>query len=195
MGACVTMHPGDMIEYSIISEQRCHVLFSHANASNGLEDDAIFPWQDLSRTMYQDTSTAVLEKVLIEVSDMAIPQSATGTKIPYNISCAAMVCPGTNKWHLVEKIVRDLSVLDGINLGPELNLLQNISASDGTVLERIEQLNVIARARVEAEDPSTLHGLYDFCSICDQLILWQSLQEAYCISGHHFGMPKLVCYL
>ncbi|KAL8914131.1 MAG: hypothetical protein Q9172_007150 [Xanthocarpia lactea] len=158
VGACITMHPGDMIEYSIISEQRCHVLFSHANASNGLEDDAIFPWQDLSRTMHQDTSPVVLEKILIEVSDMAVPPSAAGTKIPYNICCAAMVCSDTNKWHLIEKILGDLSVLDGINLGPELELLVNISASQVTVLERIEQLNVIASARAEAEDPSTLHG-------------------------------------
>ncbi|KAL8910148.1 MAG: hypothetical protein Q9171_004526 [Xanthocarpia ochracea] len=187
VGACITMHPGDMIEYSIISEQRCHVLFSHAKSSNGLEDDAIFPWQDLSRTMPQDTSPAVLEKILIEVSDIAVPHSAAGTKTPYNICCAAMVCSGTYKWHLVEKILRDLSLLDGINLGPELNLLEEISASQVTVLERIEQLNVIASARAEAEDPSILHGLYEFCSICDQMILWQSSQEAQCISGHHFA--------
>ncbi|KAL8775553.1 MAG: hypothetical protein Q9209_000049 [Squamulea sp. 1 TL-2023] len=157
VASCITMHPSDMIEYSMTSEHRCHVLFSHGMISNGLEEDIVFPWQDASRTMPQETSSAVLDKILIILSEMAILRTTTGTLILYNICCAAMVCFNIYEWHRVEKILRGLSISNGTSLEPEFSFLNNIKASQVTMLERTSHLNAIANARTESQDPATLH--------------------------------------
>ncbi|KAL8779553.1 MAG: hypothetical protein Q9213_006881 [Squamulea squamosa] len=187
VASCITMHPNHMIEYSMTSEHRCHVLFNHEITSSGFEEDIIFPWQDTSTTMPQETSSAVIDKILIILSEMAILRSTPGTQILYNICCAAMVSLDTYEWHGVEKILQGLSILNGISFEPEINVLNNMKTSRVAMPERMSQINAITNARTEAQGPAALHDLYEFCSICDQLIPWQSLNEAYCISGHQFA--------
>lgn len=184
------MHPGDMIEYSLVSEQRCHILFNQEGISNRLEEDAIFPWQDPSRATNQQSGSAVLDKILLVLDGMAVPHGAAGTKILYNLCCAAIICPDMQEWHVVERILRGLSMLGESSCHSETSLLHSIKASQMSMLERAKKLNEIVSARIEQQDSFTPDQLYDLCSICDQLIVWQDLNEAYCISHHHFGTRK-----
>ena len=188
--SCITMHPSDMVEYSLISEQRCHILFVKEGASEDLEDDTIFPWQDSSSDVHPQTGSTVLEKVLSVLDKTASQHRAAGTRITYNVCCAAMTCSTIPQWHLVEGLLRYLSTLNGISCEAELGLLHSIRDSQMSMSERIERMNDIARARMEQHEFFMPNLLYNSCSICNQLIAWRSLDEAYCMSGHQFGMRK-----
>lgn len=190
--SCITVHPGDMVEYSLISEQRCHILFVKEGISEDLEEDTIFPWQDLSSDIHRQTDAAVFDKVLSVLDKTATRHRTAGTRIIYNVCCAAMTCSDMQQWHLVERLLRYLSTLNGISYEAELVLLHSIRDSQISTPECAEGLNDIARARIEQHDYFMPNLLYNFCSICTQMIVWRSLNEAHCISGHQFGMRKVL---
>ena len=186
--SCITMHPGDMVEYSLISEQRCHILFIKEGISEDLQEDTIFPWQDISNDMHRQTSPAVLEKILSVLDKTAAQHKIAGTRIIYNVCCAAMACSDMQQWHLVERLLHYLFTLNEISYDAELGLLHSIRDSQLSTPECAAGMNDIARAKIEQHDYFMPNLLYNFCSICNQMIVWRSLNEAHCISGHQFGM-------
>ncbi|KAL8681028.1 MAG: hypothetical protein Q9186_002801 [Xanthomendoza sp. 1 TL-2023] len=179
VASCVTLHPSDMIEYSMPSDQLCQVIFSYENDSSGLTDDAIFPWQETSGTMHGEPCSAVLRKLLDVLKGDDMPQYIIGRMTLYNICCAAIITADIRNWKPVQQILQKLSVSTGISLDAEIGIIDDIEGSRLTLPRRIEQLREIASARIEDENPSIQQHLHSFCSICEQLITWESLTEAY----------------
>ncbi|KAL8671704.1 MAG: hypothetical protein Q9168_003804 [Polycauliona sp. 1 TL-2023] len=191
VASCITMHPGDMIEYTLVSEHRCHILFSQEDIGHDLEDDAIFPWQVSSKQIHQQTGSAVLEKILSALGELPPSQMVAGRKTLYNICCAAIICPDVRNWALVDRLLLQLSVSDGISYDSELDVLQGFNASRMSMLERAEELNRIVSANLEQQDPAIRDPRFEFCSICERLIVWQDLNQACCLSGHQFARCSL----
>ncbi|KAL8998580.1 MAG: hypothetical protein Q9169_002420 [Polycauliona sp. 2 TL-2023] len=187
VASCITMHPGDMVEYTLTSEQRCRIVFSREDTSNDLEDDAIFPWQVPYKEMHQQAGPAVLDDILSVLTEIPRRHRVAGRKTLYSICCAAMICPDVQNWSLVNRLLQDLSMSVGISYDSELSLLQSLNASRMSMLERAKELNGILIARIEQQDLGTLNFMFEYCSICEQLIVWRDLNEAYCVSGHQFA--------
>lgn len=190
VASCITFHPGDVLEYNMVAEQRCQVIFTQEDTSSGLDEDAIFPWQGANPEVHQDTSSAVLQKVLALLATRHTSRDPAENRILYNVCSAALLCLDKVDWNLVEQILRRLAASTGISLDPEIRMLEDIRSSQVSVLVRMERLQEIAGARTEIESSSSPRDIYDSCSICDQIIIRRGLNVAYCAAGHQFGMQR-----
>ncbi|KAL8815287.1 MAG: hypothetical protein Q9223_005562 [Gallowayella weberi] len=179
VASCITLHPSDMVEYSIPSDQRCLVIFSQENDSSGQANDAIFPWQEISNSVQRESCPAVLERVLDVLNENDMPQDIAGRKTSYNICCAAIISADIHDWKPVQEILQKLSVSTGMSLDAEISIVDEIKGSRVTLPQRIEKLREIASARIADGNRSVQQHFHSFCSFCEKLITWQSLDEAH----------------
>lgn len=187
VASCVTFHPGDMVEYTLTSGERCHIIFDMIDTGGTAPEDASFPWQEAPTPMHQENCQEIHYRILTTITDQQL-YDVSDYKILYYNCCAAILSGNMQNFKLAEKAFQQLVRSIGINLELEFSLLENTRGLRFSMTACIERLNEIATSRTSQEDHSHWHELYDFCSICDQLIVWTGTTEASCITGHQFGM-------
>ncbi|KAL9006740.1 MAG: hypothetical protein Q9188_000518 [Gyalolechia gomerana] len=185
VASCISFHPGDMVEYTLTSGERCHIIFSLVDAAGVAVEDADFPWQESPPSLHQGDNPDVQQKVLTILTDQQL-YGSLDRRVLYGNCCAAMISSGTQNAELVEKALQHLVTSTGINLELELSLLRATRDSQFSTASCIERLNDMATSRVSQEGRSVWEELYDFCSICDKLVFWTSVTEASCVAGHQF---------
>ncbi|KAL8944884.1 MAG: hypothetical protein Q9216_000174 [Gyalolechia sp. 2 TL-2023] len=192
VASCISFHPGDMVEYTMTSGERCHIIFSLMDEAGVAVEDADFPWQELSFSPHERDNSDVHQKVLTILTNQQL-YSSLDCRVFYAKCCAVMIRIGTQNTELVGRALQQLATSTGVNLELELGLLRATRDSPFLTASCIERLNEITTARGVQEDGLHWKQLYDFCSICDEIVIWTSVTEASCAAGHHFGM--LIAYL
>ncbi|KAL8718924.1 MAG: hypothetical protein Q9225_004006 [Loekoesia sp. 1 TL-2023] len=187
VASCVTFHPGDMVEYTLTSGERCHIIFDVIDTNGTSPEDASFPWQETSPSMHQENSQELHHRILTILTDQQL-YNVSDYKILYCNCCAAILSGNMQNLELVEKAFQQLVTSTGINLELEFSLLETARDLRLSMMACIERLNEIAPSRISQEDHPHWHELYDFCSICDRIVVWTGTTEASCIAGHQFGM-------
>ncbi|KAL9599435.1 MAG: hypothetical protein Q9219_003872 [cf. Caloplaca sp. 3 TL-2023] len=165
MASCVSYHPGDMIEYTLTSGERCHIFFNLVDEAGIAVEDATFPWQDMGYPEYERDRREIHALLSGHVHDL----------------------------ELVAKAFERLATAAGLDFEPELNLLKAIQDSQLSTSLSVDYLNEVATSRVGQEDQGLWRDLYHSCSICDEVVVWMNTGEASCVAGHQFGMivPQL----
>ncbi|KAL8942935.1 MAG: hypothetical protein Q9211_001185 [Gyalolechia sp. 1 TL-2023] len=187
VASCISFHPGDMVEYTLISAERCHIIFGLVDAAGAAVEDAEFPWQESSRSLHQGSSPDVQRKVLTVLTDQRL-NDLSDRKVLYGNCCAAMIPSGTQNAELVEKALQQLVTSTGINLELEFNLLRATRDSNFSTASCIERLNEMATSRIGQEDlrcaltslPIKEPGISKYCESCNREFLDESVlsQEA-----------------
>ncbi|KAL8687390.1 MAG: hypothetical protein Q9218_006422, partial [Villophora microphyllina] len=183
---CVTFHPGDMVEYMLPSKERCHIVFMKEDTGNVAQETASFPWQEISTTTSERNTQVVLRGILRKAGEQRAALAALDRRILYCVCCATMILCELDSLDLVDDVLQKLSKSLGSSLEPELDLLAEVASSGISTALCIERLNNISTSRAEHEPGHSTNDLYDMCSICDRIILWQGATEAVCVSGHQF---------
>lgn len=187
VAACITFHPGDMVEYIMPSSERCHIVFMKEDADDDLQENANFPWQEISATNVERSTHIVLQEILTMTDGQAAAQTALDQRILYNICCASLILCESQYLYLVNNMLRKLSMFVEGGLEAELDLVGEVQSSGLSTVLCMERLNQISRSRSEHGPSHSTLDLNESCSICEETILWQSSTEAVCMSGHQFG--------
>lgn len=191
VAACITFHPGDMVEYILPSMERCHIVFMKEDTDEDLQESATFPWQEVSVTSLEGSTQTVLQEILRKADGQAVPRTALDHRILYNICCASLLVCESQSSYLVDDILRKLSTSIEHGLEAERDLVREVGSSGLSTALRIERLNQISASRSEHGPNHSTQNLDELCSICDKIILWQSSTEAVCMNGHQFGMASV----
>ena len=194
VASCVSFHPGDMVEYTMTSSERCHLIFNLIDTTNITVEDARFPWQEVSVVLHQKNNEETLYSVLTVLIDQHL-HDALDRKVLYSNCCAALLFGDTQTSELAQKAFQRLlsSTNISMELELELSLLEASQNLQQSTASKIERLNQIAISRTANMDASHLSELYDFCSICDGVLIWDSISKASCSAGHEFSM-KIPCF-
>lgn len=194
IAACITVHPGDMAEYYMASQQRATVVFSLHGLKDSSADFESFPWefdpeiQDEARHQ-----VAIVETVFKYEKSHGTVQNEIDHKIIYAAVVASMLIWDEARLERLMIAQRALLRLEGIvqlDLSPELSCLDYLQI-DGLDIEkaRIRIREIPGQRSQEDLSTPTARNLFEPCSFCDQAIRWESLTEAYCVAGHQFGIP------
>lgn len=188
LASCVTFHPGDMVEYNLPSHERCHIIFSRENTEGDTLESAKFPWQEVPNETLQANSQIILQELLAMASGSDISDNWLDRRVVFSICCAATIVADAETLQLAEAVLHELLASVNVDLESEISLLSDTRILDLTAPQRIERLNLFASSKPADAVHSALRQIYDWCSICDQVVLWEGLTGAYCIAGHQFGM-------
>lgn len=186
----VTYHPGDMVEYTLTSGERSHIIFSFEHPADNRPDDVGFLRQDTSDSADSENKISVRLRILTLISQIPVTD-AFDCKVVYSICCSALLTCDLQTIELAEEAFRQLAVSMGLSMERELALLEDARISNLSMSQRIERLRHIASSRSSPTTPErnpTKCVLWDLCSICEEVVVWASPTEAACIAGHQFGM-------
>ncbi|KAI9869746.1 MAG: hypothetical protein M1830_005138, partial [Pleopsidium flavum] len=190
--ACMTLHPGDMVEYTITSAERTTIVFGHQAAFNGGPSDSyLLPW----------TATPPVSRELSTICSEFVSSVLRFPRERFDKLCKRIVyaaaCVGTFPPY-VDRSVVDLSEdafgwlanHDGVDMSEELVLCGRLRQRydlDGSVgVGEAAKVNISARSR-EILQSKFAQGALEVCEICGEGIGWHSLQEARCALGHVYG--------
>ncbi|KAL8961853.1 MAG: hypothetical protein Q9193_001653 [Seirophora villosa] len=190
VASCVSYHPGDMVEYTLTSGERCHIIFSFEDPADNRPDNVGFLRQDTSDSADSENKISVRLRILTLISQIPVTD-AFDCKVVYSICCSAFLTRDLQTIGLAEEAFRQLAVSMGISMEQELALLEDARISNLSMSRRIERLRHIASSRSSPTTPErtpTKRVLWDLCSICEEVVVWASTTEAACIAGHQFGM-------
>lgn len=190
LAICISFHPGDMIEYMLTSGERCHIIFSLMDATGSVVEDADFPWQKSSPSFHQEDKPYVHNEVLTKSTFQRF-YDFSDCRVLFSTCCAAMISSGTQMAELIETALQQLVTSTGINLELELSLLRDTRSSHLSAASCVKSLNEIIISRSGEKGRSHWQELHDFCSVCDEVILWTSVTEASCVNGHQFARCAL----
>ncbi|KAI9872282.1 MAG: hypothetical protein M1830_001825 [Pleopsidium flavum] len=189
--ACITLHPGDMVEYTITSAERAMIVFGHqATFNGGPSDSHLLPWT-ATPPVSRELSTICSEFV---TSVLRFPRERFDKLCKRIVYAAA--CVGTFPTY-VDRSVVDLSEdafgwlanHDGVDMSEELVLCgrsrQRYDLDGGVGVGEAAKVNISARSR-EILQSNAAQGALEVCEICGEGIGWHSLQEARCALGHAY---------
>jgi hypothetical protein len=191
LAACITLHPGDMAEYYIPSQERATIIFNTHGLSEPSQKREFFPWEaEIKSGEIAATQSAILDTVLAYEQRESIVHSALSSKIIYAAIMASTLVWDTAKPErllLAENAARRLSRTSEIDLSPEidcLNLLLSGSQDSSSTRAQVKQVTVCRSE--EALSSPALRQLLDICTFCGKAISWESLTDATCVTGHPF---------
>lgn len=200
-----TLHPGDMVEYTISSHERATILFSHISREDCLVPCAEsfeggFPWQEQPNETPQTWAfLPALVTILNLAATRTIIRDCTSRKIVYSLFCASLL------WYTdenalaecapdVQRVLSYLADSIGIVLSKERNALETLQSKRSDQRSTLAVVNSLFLSHGDTEiDKSPSRCLLNFCIIpsCGRIILWLGLQRARCTSGHVYSMVFL----
>ena len=193
IAACVTVHPGDMTEYIIPSQERAYIVF----AAHGFDDPSPnlehFAW-DVDFKVGEDAKTqaAIVETLFRFQKTQYSKQDFFDNRILYAAALASMLMwdnERSKRLWLAQRALDYLEFSTNIDLAPEKNCLLLLITTNLDVEESITKIKEVSGSRSRNElSASTVENLIDICPFCRQAIVWELLTEAFCIAGHQFGM-------
>ncbi|MCJ1470133.1 hypothetical protein MMC07_008778 [Pseudocyphellaria aurata] len=196
VAACITLHPGDMPEYYIPSQERAFIVFS----AHGFEDPSTkvesFSW-DVDQDIEDGTEAqSTIIDTVFEYERLEIYlQSELGHKIIYGAIIASMLIwdeARSQRLLAAERVLLHLAQLVAIDLTPENNCLQYLLTTNLRAKEACETIKETTGSRSKDElASSAAQRLFDFCPFCSKVICWESLTEGYCVAGHQFARCSL----
>lgn len=194
IAACITLHPGDMPEYLIPSQERAIVVFSTHGLNDPSSKRETFPWEVRPRSEnFTLVRSAILDTILKYKQREDFIPSTLSNRITY-----AAIMASTLVWdsarlerlRLAESAAGRLSKSGEVDLSPEIECL-NLLLSDNTLDPNSAKVQVQqATRRRGAEDLRTSPAssrLFDTCTVCGKYVTWTDLQEAICVAGHPYS--------
>ncbi len=190
--ACITLHPGDMVEYTISSAERATIVFGYqATIEGGLSDSYLLPW---TATQRQSRELSMICSEFVS-SVLGFPREGLGKvckRILYAAACVSTFVPDVDR-SLVDlsgDALRWLANHDGVDMSEELGLCARLRESYD--LDDNVGVGVVAKGNISARSRQTLvsndaQDVLEVCAICGEGIGWYSLQEARCAVGHVYG--------
>lgn len=192
---CVTLHPGDMVDYLLTSEERATILFSTCDNSSLDTEFEAFAWERASAS--DETATtqkAILKAIFNNERQSKLNSAGLSDRIIYAAACASMLLwdvESVQHLSLVKIVLERLEQKTNIDLGLEINACLHLLRSPNIEMEEATAVVAEATGSRNKEDLATAVKLFDVCSICAHAIKWQSLSEARCSEGHYFGSSTL----
>ena len=195
---CVTLHPGDLVEYLLPSEERATILFSVGGTDSLDMKLETFEWEiDPETGETESTHRAILDLIFELERQSNIELGGLSNMIIYGAACASMLLWDSER---LQRLSLALSVLErlerriNVTLGSEINACSHLLRASGIREEEAIVLVGEATAVRSNEDLNNASRVFGVCSICAHAVTWQSLFDATCIQGHYFSAssyPKL----
>lgn len=192
---CVTLHPGDMVDYFLTSEERATILFSTCDHNClGTELEA-FLWERDTDSDETVTTQRVILKAIFDIERQSKLDSAgLSDRIIYAAVCASMLLWDAERVQhlsLAKTVLERLEQKINIDFGLEINACLRLLRSPNIKMEEAAAVVAEATGSRNKEDLVTAVKVFDVCSICAHAIKWQNLIEARCSQGHYFGLSTL----
>lgn len=193
IAACITLHPGDMPEYVIPSQERSTIVFSTHGLSDPSSKRDFFPWEVRARSENVAViQSAILDTVLEYEQREDFTPSTLSNKITY-----AAIMASTLVWdsarperlQLARSAAIRLAKSGEVDLSPEiecLDLLLSSAQSPSSAKAQIQQATERRDEKELASSPALLR-LVDTCTFCGKFITWENLLEATCVAGHPYS--------
>ncbi len=199
---CVTLHPGDMVDYLLASEERATILFSTCDNTCLNTELEAFVWERDSDSDETATAQRAILKVIFDNERQSRLDSAgLGYRIIYAAACASMLlwdAESVQHLSLANTVLERLEQKTGVDFGLEINACSHLLNSPNIEMEEAAAVVAEATGSRNREDLATAVEIFDVCSICAHAIKWQNLSEARCSQGHYFGwstLPKHEIYI
>ena len=194
--ACVTLHPGDMVEYTTTSTEQTTVVFGRREAMDGgPSHDSHLAWPN-GKVHQRDMSTVYCD---IVSTFLRIPQTESSNlcqKIAYAAACVGALSATFDKAivKLSEDLFHWLAHHTGNDFDVELSLSKRLQKQDALGEDsnagETAKVGISAREK-ECLNSNRLQGIWEMCEICGEGMGWYSVQEARCAAGHTYGMEHL----
>lgn len=191
--ACVTLHPGDMAEYHIPSQERATLVFSAHGSNEPNYKSEGFPW--VQEPDSQDAAiikAAIIRTVLEYEGQERFAMSELSKRITYAAVIAAFLLwdeERQNRLLLAESTLNRLKTSTDVDLTPEVDCLRLLLLSNLTPVQANAEVKRATGCRSKAQlSFLAAQRLLDICTFCSQAIIWSNLTEAFCTAGHRFGM-------
>ena len=192
IAACITLHPGDMAEYLIPSQERATIVFS----ANGLRDSSAelesFSWDvDPKVEDAMKTHVSILDFIFKYEQLQQAAQSNFDNRIIYAAVMASMLIwdkARLQRLQLAEQALLRIAGLTEVDLAPEitcLGFLLKDSPDEKEAKAKIKEATGLRSKETLSLPPE--QNLLDVCSFCAQAVSWENLTEASCTAGHQFG--------
>lgn len=192
IAACITLHPGDMPEYLIPSQERTTIVFSTHGLSDPSSKRDFFPWEVRARSEnIAVIQGAILDTVLEYEQRKDFLPSTLSNKIIYAaIMASALVWDSARpeRLRLAGSAARRLSQSGEVDLSPEiecLNLLLSDTQDPSSAKAQVRQATG-RRSEEELSSPAS-QRLFDICTICQKVVTWENLAGATCVAGHPYS--------
>lgn len=171
-----TIHPTDMIEYRVNSDERATIAFAFEDSEHEPGVQALLaPTAASQESRSAPGQREAVINFLLHESDWD-ESNAENQKLIYTAACCATV---DKQSEAVRSRARQsferLAALTGADLSEEISKCSLTSPTFSA----------------KSTDQLTQPGghLFEQCNICDAGIAWFSAKEAQCANGHLFGMP------
>ena len=191
---CVTLHPGDLVDYLLPSEERATLLFSVCGTNSLDMKLETFEWEIDSETgETESTHTAVLDVIFKLERQSNIELGGLSNRIIYGAACASMLLWDSERpqrLSLAKNVLERLERRFNIDLSSEINACSHLLRASGIRGEEAIVLVGEATAVRSNKDLNSASRVYGVCSICAHAVTWQSLSDATCIHGHYFSAPS-----
>lgn len=196
VAACITLHPGDMPEYYIPSQERAIIVFS----AHGFEDPSTkletFSWDvDQEIDDGAKAQSTIIDTVFEYERLQIYIQSELSHKIVYGAIIASMLIwdeARSRRLLVAERALLNLAHLVAVDLTPEITCLQYLLTTNLRAKEAGEKIKEMTGSRSKDElDSLAAQRLFDVCPFCAKAISCESLTEAYCVAGHQFGRSNM----
>ena len=195
VAACVTVHPGDMVEYTIQSVERSAIVFDEID-----NQERRFPWESATEHAITEAETQarILDGIFAEENNQdGKRRSVLTNRIIYAAACASMQILDAGRFERLaraEKALRKLQSVTGFAFEAEIACIERLSAIKDSNLDKLtSEIRNSTQGILSREDhldiPVGLR-IHEMCSICGESIGWDSLDAAHCTRDHAFGMPS-----
>ena len=198
---CVTLHPGDMVDYLLASEERATILFGVLGTERLDAELETFKWERDSNTGdTTNTQRAILQTVFDLERQSKRESGGLSNRIVYAAACSSMLLwdnERTQRLSLALDVLDRLERKGDIDLGSEISACSQLLRTPNIEMEEAIAILEEATGARSREDLNNAVKVSSVCSICACAIHWRSLLEAACSQGHCFGVsfpPKLVVY-
>lgn len=192
VAACVTVHPGDMVEYTIQSLERSTMVF-------GVTDNQQrrYPWERVTKHAITEAEAQarILDTMFAEENDQdGKKRSVLTNRIIYAAACASMQVRDPVRFERLERAKKALGKLEsmtGFAFGSEIACIERLLTMEDADAET--QASEIRKVTPHISGDRFLNTpaasrIHETCSICGESIVWDSFDTAGCAGGHSFGM-------
>lgn len=190
IAACVSVHPGDMVEYTIQSEERSTIVFGEVDTR-----ERRFPWEkgaehDITEA---EAQARILDTIFQgENGQDGKERSILDNKIIYAAACATMHLGDAVRLERLERAMKALQEFEsatGFAFGPEIACIESLLMMDSDSDKQASEIRNMTQKITMDQYVNTpaASRIHETCSICGESIGWDSLDAASCIRGHAFG--------
>lgn len=198
IAACVTVHPGDMVEYTTTSLERSTILFGQVD-----DKERRFPWERAAEhaVTEAEAQAQILDTIFEAEHDQdGKERSVLTNRIIYAAACASMQLWAPFRLERLErakKTFRKLESATGFAFATEISYIEHLLAEKDVGPE--EQASPAQNSTQHTTDNHPLNTLrvsliHEICSICGESIMWDGFDAAHCAHGHAFGMSSWLTF-